>query len=163
MLSLFLVVTFNYSIFIWQLSSQKCSFRQELFETKLNTLEIKQFAAQDLYKNVAGTEWCDDNSEIRINGEMYEVMAVRTSGDISEVYVLKDKHETELFASYFLKQKKNNDLLLNILKVLAGLDQPGESLSGPQNAINHCRESISESSSILLAGHLSRTAKPPLA
>lgn len=125
-------------------------------------VQAKSVDKRNLYTNSKGLEWCDDNKELLINGEFFEVIGIHEQGELATIYLLKDTQENELFSSYFSKQKKNNDLLVNIIKLLSGLDQPTRDMA----AIHiDCAitENVTHEECCLPAGYTLGLIKPPLA
>ncbi len=103
--------------FIAFVKTQKKEFRKELI-TAAKSFDKKEISKQDLYKNVNGVEWHENNKEISFNGQFYEVVRVDENQSSVIVYIIKDDKENNLFAGYFSKQKKSNDFLANMVKLL---------------------------------------------
>lgn len=100
--------------------TQKKEFRKELIAAS-TSYEKKEILKQDLYKNVNGLEWHEHNKEVSINGQFYEVVKIEENKSSAIIYIIKDDKENKLFAGYFAKQKKSNDFMVNMIKLLFSL------------------------------------------
>lgn len=103
--------------------------RHELIKTSLHFFEKKEISLADLYKNKNGLAWHEKNKEVVIAGEFYEVIKVERQNDKAILFIIKDNEENKLFNSFFSADKKRNDLLCSIVKLLFNLQS--EKISQP--------------------------------
>ncbi len=100
---------------------KKSDFRKDLLNSKIEVFEKIEISKNDLYKNKNGVVWHENNKEISTNGNYYEVIKIEETANSNTVYLLNDKSENELFASFYSIQNKKNEPVLHFVKLLLNL------------------------------------------
>ncbi|MBA3665258.1 MAG: hypothetical protein H0W61_13755 [Bacteroidetes bacterium] len=121
LLLVFGIVVFNYVFFITYIGSKKSDLRKDLIQSKEKNIEKKEISIARLYKNTGVVQWYENNKELSVNGEYYEVLQVKVVGNRAVIYMIKDDTENKLFASFFKNKEKTNQLLFHVLKLFYGL------------------------------------------
>lgn len=122
---IFTIVIFNYLIFTAFICFKKSDFRNELLKSNITFKEIKQISVQeeDLFKNKNGIEWKEQNKEILLNGNFYEIIKIESNSNKKIITIVEDNKENELFASFFSHHSNNHIFFYNLLKISFGLDE----------------------------------------
>lgn len=112
---LFATIACRYLLFISLLQINKEYLREEalLVENKSQLV----LAKQDLYKSTNKLVWKDDNKEVEINNELYEVISLKEERNSFVLELVKDKKET-LWLNLFLNFNLKNNVLVSLLKLL---------------------------------------------
>jgi len=100
---------------------KKSEFRHDLLKQNLSCFEKKEILKSDLYKDKNGIVWHENNKEIDLNGEFFEVVKIEEHGTSVTLCILKDKKENDLFASYYLSKPDNKEPFLQVVKLFLNL------------------------------------------
>ncbi|MBK7816821.1 MAG: hypothetical protein IPJ60_04180 [Sphingobacteriaceae bacterium] len=141
---------------------QKREFRQLVLKQQHKTFKQVFVSIKDLYKDVNGLEWKENNKEIVIKNTYYEVLSVTKQGSVCVVNIIEDKMENELFANFFEKSDSGKGLADQLLLVFAMnfvLPQQQEIKQPADNRTEYCNANAPTS----LSGFYSKTIKPPRA
>ncbi|MCC6369985.1 MAG: hypothetical protein IT236_03150, partial [Bacteroidia bacterium] len=103
-----LFVLFNFLIFSSFISINKSNFREEAIRKHNSGLIQLPMAKLQLYKNAPGIEWKDENKELVIMGQYYEVLSITTTKSGVLVTLIADTEESGLFKKYFSYAKKQH-------------------------------------------------------
>ncbi|MGZ4042982.1 MAG: hypothetical protein ACXVO9_07260 [Bacteroidia bacterium] len=137
----FSAVIFNYLFFTGFIKIQKQDLRALSFkDLKIETIKI---SANDLYKSKNGVEWHENNSELSVDGNYFEVVEVTSIGADIIIKVVKDEKENKLFGSFFTSQKKNSDILFNLVKLFFNLNLNAVPVQSPLNVVTSVASKIS--------------------
>ncbi|MFO0322594.1 MAG: hypothetical protein ACK504_09230 [Bacteroidota bacterium] len=116
-----LLVASRFMVFCSVVNAQKKQFRQTtLLQQKT---ELKQIAFRDneLYNDVKGVEWKENNKEIVLNGKYYEVVSIEKKVGIYVVNIIEDTKENELF-EFFFKNTERKGELTDYLTLVLGMN-----------------------------------------
>jgi hypothetical protein len=72
-------------------------YLKTLPEEKWESVEI---ASNQLYKNGSKITWLDDNKEIEMNGQLYDVVKIKHLGNKVKIYLVNDTNEKALKKNY---------------------------------------------------------------
>jgi hypothetical protein len=76
--------------------------------------------------------WIREGKEFRYHGEMYDVINTRSSGDKDYYYCKNDTREKEVINRLVRHQKRKNNILLQLRKVLSDKYFPGNFSMDPE-------------------------------
>jgi hypothetical protein len=112
---LFAAIACRYFLFISILQINKEYLREEalIVESKCQLV----IAKQDLYKSNNKLIWKDDNQEVEINNEMFEVISLKEGKNVFVIELVKDIKETS-WLNTFLNFNLKKNLLLSLLNLL---------------------------------------------
>lgn len=101
--------------------SQKATFRQELLLQNKNEIVFIEVLTLDLFNDRTGLEWKDENKELTLNGQYYEVLKLVKKGNSTLVYLIPDKKESELYKRYFANHQSEGKTRTCLLHFTLGL------------------------------------------
>jgi hypothetical protein len=139
---------------------QKREFRQAVLKQQHKTFKQILVSANELYKDVNGLEWKENNKEVVIKNTYHEVLSVTKQGSVYIVNIIEDKMENELFANFFEKSDEGKDLADHLLLVFALnfiLPHQQEIKQQAEHQLAYCNSK----SQTPLTGFYSKTIKPP--
>jgi hypothetical protein len=139
---------------------QKREFRQIVLKQQHKTFKQIIVSAKDLYKDVNGLEWKENNKEIVIKNTFHEVISVTKQGSVYVVSIIEDKMENELFANFFEKSDEGKNLADHLLLVFAlnfVLPHQQEIKQQAEDQLAYCNAETQT----LLKGFYSKATKPP--
>ncbi len=160
LLGVMLFVGARFVVFKSVIKLQKREFRQLVLKQQHKTFKQVIVSAKDLYKDVNGLEWKENNKEVVIKNAYHEVLSVTKQGSVCVVNIIEDKMENELFANFFEKSGEGKDLADHLLLVFAlnfvlPCQQEIKQLS--EKKTEYCIANIQ----INLSGFYSKAIKPP--
>lgn len=118
MLSTMLFISARFTVLRSVVKGQKKQFRQTALLEQKGGLEQLIFTAEELYKDVRGIEWKENNKEIVINGIYHEVISIERINGNYVVNIIEDKKENELFKNFFEKTDDKGQLASCIMMAL---------------------------------------------
>ena len=99
LLLLFIVlIAARYTVFSSAMAFQK----QQSRNLAVNALHLKKMViqSQTLYQNTDKMQWMDNRKEVLVDGEMYEVAAIKKDNGLSVLYLLADSKESGWLAAF---------------------------------------------------------------
>ncbi len=114
------MVSCRFIVFNSYVKTQKHEFRKKALEENISELKIISCHTNQLFRSKPGLEWKKNNKELVIDGVYHEVLRTETKGNVSYIYVIPDKEESNLFNTYFTSDKNKStnasicSLLLNV-------------------------------------------------
>ena len=118
LVTVILLISADYVFFITGIQIQKKEFRKTLLENQNAVIDFVALPAVALYQDNEQVTWYEQNKEIKIGTNLYEVLSVKINGDTALLSVIKDEAENALFDSFFqktAKQQKQAQLLTESL------------------------------------------------
>ncbi len=115
-----LFITARFAVFSTAIKIQKKQFRQTVLAHQKDELKQICFNADELYKNCKGIEWKENNKEVVMNGNYYEVISIEKKENIFLVNIIEDTKENELFKNFF-KQTDRKGQLADCILFLLGM------------------------------------------
>jgi hypothetical protein len=100
------LISADYVFFITGIQIQKKEFRKTLLENQNAVIDFLALPAVALYQDNEQVTWYEQNKEIKIGTNFYEVLSVKINGDTALLSVIKDEAENDLFDSFFQKTEK---------------------------------------------------------
>jgi hypothetical protein len=114
-----LLIGARFVVFKSVIKLQKREFRQLVLKQQHKTYKQVIVSADDLYKDVNGIEWKEQNKEVGIKNVYHEVLSINKEGNNYIVNIIEDKTENELFKNFFDKSHSGKDLADHLLLVFA--------------------------------------------
>jgi hypothetical protein len=108
-LALIFFISLKFILFTSFLNSQKTYLRHSAIITSSEIKHLK-IKAGKLYIDRAGIEWKENNKEVVLNGNYYEVLCISHSGDIATVTIISDDEENRLLAGFFNSSSRGGKL-----------------------------------------------------
>lgn len=116
-----LFITARFAVFSAAIKIQKRQFRQTVLAYQKDELKQMRFDADDLYKNSKGIEWKENNKEVVLNGNYYEVVSIEKKENVFLVNMIEDTKENELFKNFF-EQTDHKGQLADCILFLLGMN-----------------------------------------
>jgi len=92
-------ITGHFFLFKIAQHSHKSEFKHYL-KSNAVTIQKIELSPSELFVDSKTITWKDDNTEIEMNGEMYDVMEIKNSGTKVILSIVPDKVEKTLFEKY---------------------------------------------------------------
>lgn len=145
------------------LELKKEDFRSQILKTALKNSNVEQLSILkcDLFKNKNGLEWLENNKEILIEGNYYEVLKLEEKENIIIISLINDKKENKLFSVFFEKNFYHNHLLELILKLHSGLNQANTFAYNCEDLVCDVKINFYFFNSFKLKKYNSKVIKPP--
>jgi hypothetical protein len=115
---LLVVLCLRFVIFETYIQSHKQRFRNDALQQNENGIKTLVMPLHQLYADIAGMEWKEQNRELIVNGSYHEVLRVDIRENDALVYIVEDAQENQLFAKFFrenVDQKNNLNLFTSFL------------------------------------------------
>ncbi len=156
------LIAFRFLCFTAYLEFQKADFRTQLINSKeAHVLQLK-FKAGDIFNDKDGYEWKENNNELVINGNYYEVVSVTKVKDTYTVKIISDAAEDTLFQTYFSLNNDVNKGYTDLIKLLLDLNCIDENY---YDLLNHdltrSHSKIYASIQFIESSHFLKQIKPP--
>lgn len=108
-LVILLFIATRFILFQSFLHSKKVEFRQATLLHPDKVFKKLVIPTDDLYKDLNGIEWKDNNKEVVYNGDFYEVLKIERNREVAELYLIEDKQENSLFATFMKDSQRQDD------------------------------------------------------
>lgn len=160
--------TGHYFVFKTIQKQYKKNFKEYLKTLPEEKWESIEIASYQLYKNTSEITWVDNNKEIEMNGQLYDVVKIKQIGNKVKLYLVNDNDEKTLKNNYNKLAKniegnssqKNNNKVLNdfiTLKVIIG-----NPLGAPKQYMDTAICFAPESKTLTNAGFTTVNTPPPI-
>ena len=143
----------------------KSEFKKHL-KTNVHKVEEIEINPSQLFADSKTMRWKDGNTEVEIDGEMYDIVSIRNAGTKVILNVVMDKVEKEQFEKY-KKQAgsiyhNSNSGKQNALKDLLNLKVTLNSTSTEVLILNQSGLLFSQPNSCVRSGYKSVLTQPPI-
>lgn len=109
------LISIRFLFFIGYVQFQKSNLRAQLLNDKNAEIIKLTFTENDIYQDQNGFEWKENNKELVIAGNYFEVLKTEKLNGKIIVSVLADKEEDELIKKFFDNKKTDTDFA-NLIK-----------------------------------------------
>lgn len=155
-----ILISARFIVFKSVVKLKKHEFRQLILNQENKAIKQIRISKYDIYKNVNGIEWKENNKEVVIKNTYHEVVSITNEGDDFIINVIEDKEENNLFKNYFDNSESGKKLADNLLVVFAfTIVLPSEQIiiSPPTKKVHQfaCLEKK------LIKGFCNKKMKPP--
>lgn len=107
-LALTIFVTGHFFIFRISQASHKKEFRSFMLQNLDQAIKI-DITPSELYSSSAKIKWVDDNKEVVINDQVYDVLGFKNSGTTVSLFLINDSKEKDLINNYELLSNSINN------------------------------------------------------
>lgn len=141
---------------------QKQAFRTYTIQNHSGRWRQLSVYPYTLYKNNSHLRWLENNKEVEINGQRYDIVGHSLKNGVTTFLILEDTQENTLL-SFGLKQAKQQNKALRYIQLLLGMHYltPSPLLSSNKSLLQGLPYSFKDTRIVYSIGFRNSLTKPP--